>query len=96
MIHSGLKIWKLNIHTHVRTPAKITFLDILDYSEYFDTNISIFFFYENSFFSEKAKEKNVKKTQRQRISCRNRNLLSSHSVKILWDFECFEKLKFFV
>ena len=26
---------------------KITFLDVLDYSEYFDTNISNFFFHEN-------------------------------------------------
>ena len=47
-------------HTHTHTSGRqpnITFLDILDYSEYFDTNNTIFF-YENSFLSEKAKSMN--------------------------------------
>ena len=45
-------VWKLesrsHTHTYIRMPVKIIFLDVLDHSEYSDTNISIFFFHENS------------------------------------------------
>ena len=47
MSYRGLKRWKSdthgNTHTHTHTSAlqlKITFFDVLDYSEYSDTNIS--------------------------------------------------------
>ena len=50
----------VHTHTHAHTHAsgrqlKMTFLDILDYSEYSDTNISIFFFTKHSFLSQKEK-----------------------------------------
>ena len=53
-----MRIWKVEnrTQTHKRARAhtsgqqlKITFLDVLDYSEYFDTNVSKFFFHQNSF-----------------------------------------------
>ena len=40
-------VWNVENHTHTHISGrqlKITFLDILHYSEYSDTNISIFFF----------------------------------------------------
>ena len=47
-------VWNIENRTHTRTHThtcrrqlKITFLDVLDYSEYSDTNISNFFFHEN-------------------------------------------------
>ena len=44
MSYRGLKHWKSNTHTHTfGRELKITFLDVLDYSEYSDTNISNFF-----------------------------------------------------
>ena len=50
MSHSGLKSKKSSAQTHTHTHThtsgrqlKIIFLDVLDYSEYSDTNISIFF-----------------------------------------------------
>ena len=49
-------------HTHIRTDThtsehqlKISFLDVLDYSEYSDTNISNFFSRKHSFLNEEAK-----------------------------------------
>ena len=39
-------VWKVENRTHTRTSGnqlKIAFLDVLDYSEYFDTDILIFF-----------------------------------------------------
>ena len=46
MNYSGLKIRKSSTYTHIHTSGrqlKIIFLGVLDHSEYFDTNISIFF-----------------------------------------------------
>ena len=61
----GVSNVKNRTHTHTRTHAhtytswrqlKITFLDVLEYSEYSDTNISKFFFpRKHSFLSEEAK-----------------------------------------
>ena len=42
MSYRGLKRWKSDTHTSGRQ-LKIIFLDVLDYSEYSDTNISKFF-----------------------------------------------------
>ena len=55
-----LKIGHTRAHTHTHTHTsgrqlKIKFLDVLDYSEYSDTNISIFFSQKHSFLSEEAK-----------------------------------------
>ena len=48
------------MHTRTQTHTsgrqlKIKFLDVLDYSDDSDTNISKFFFYENSFLTEEIK-----------------------------------------
>ena len=57
---SGFETWKIG-HTRINTHTsgrqlKIKFLDVLDYSEYFDTNISNFFFSrKHSFLNEKVK-----------------------------------------
>ena len=50
-------------HTHTsRRQLKITFLDVFDYYEYSDTNISKFFFHDNIVSSvRKQKLKNVLK-----------------------------------
>ena len=61
MNYRGFKRWKSDTRTRTRTHAsgrqvKITFLDVLDYSEYSDTNISKKKkFHENSFLSKEAK-----------------------------------------
>ena len=52
MSYRGLKLWKSDTHAHTHTHTsgrqlKSRFLDVLDYSEYSDTNISKFFFHEN-------------------------------------------------
>ena len=50
---------RTHAHTHTHTSGrqlKITFLDVLDYSEYSDTNISnIFFLRKHSFLTEEEK-----------------------------------------
>ena len=48
MSYWGLKRWKSDTHTHTHTytsgrQLKIKFSDVLDYSEYSDTDISKFF-----------------------------------------------------
>ena len=63
MSYRGLKRRKSDTHarthTHTHTSGrqlKIEFLDVSDYSEYSDTNISNFFFSRNSFLiTEEAK-----------------------------------------
>ena len=60
MSYRGFKRWKSDAHAHTHTHTsgrqlKIMFLDVVDYSEYYDTNISNFVFYENNFLSEEAK-----------------------------------------
>ena len=43
MSYRGLKRWKSDSHAHTHPSGrqlKITFLEVLDYSEYSDTNIS--------------------------------------------------------
>ena len=58
----------ISVHTHTRARARlpclhpdaskrVTFIDVLDYSEYSDSNISIFRFHENIAFSGKEKKK---------------------------------------
>ena len=52
MSYRGFKRWKSDTYTRTHTHTsgrqlKITSLDVLDYSEYSDTNISKFFFHEN-------------------------------------------------
>ena len=50
MSYWGLTRWKSDTYAHTCTSVrqlKIKFLDALDYSEYSDTDISKFFFYEN-------------------------------------------------
>ena len=53
MSYQGLKTWKSDTYAYTHVPRasglqlKTTFLDVLDYSEYFDDNIS-FFFHENT------------------------------------------------
>ena len=58
-------------HTHTHTSGcqlKIKFLDVLDYSEYSDTNISkTIFSRKHSFLNEEAKVKNVLKKRHGRI-----------------------------
>ena len=72
MSYRGLKRWKSDTQAHTRTHThththtsrrqiKITFLDILDYSEHSDTNISIFF-REN--IASSARKQNVIKAWR--------------------------------
>ena len=61
-------------HTHTHTSGrqlKITFLDVLDYSEYSDTNISKFFFSrKHSFLNEEAKyEKATQKYEKGVLTC---------------------------
>ena len=65
MSYRGFKRWKSDTYTHARTHThtsgrqlKITFLDVLDYSEYSDTNISKKkSSRKHSFLSEEAKMK---------------------------------------
>ena len=52
MSYWGLKRWNTRTHAHTHAHAsrrqlKIKFLDVLDYSEYSDTNISKFFFHKS-------------------------------------------------
>ena len=54
-----LKIGYTCTHTHTPGPQlKIIFLDFLVYSEYSDTNISNFFFYEN--IASSVRKQNIK------------------------------------
>ena len=47
MSDSDLRSWKSSTYTHpTGRQLKITFLDVSDYPEYSDTNISEFFFTE--------------------------------------------------
>ena len=56
MSSRGLKHWKSDTHAHTSgRQLKITFLDVLDYSEYSDTNISIFFLRKHSSLNEEPK-----------------------------------------
>ena len=51
------KIWHTRTHTHTSgRQLKIKFLDVLDYSEYSDTNISKFFFHKKTFSVTKQKQ----------------------------------------
>ena len=57
MSYRALKRWKSDTrpHAHIHSNAsKKSHLDVLDYSEYSDTNISNFLFHENSFLCEEA------------------------------------------
>ena len=62
MNYGGLKIRKSSTYTHTNSythtserQLKIIFLDVLDHSEYSDTNISIFFSRKQSFPGEEAR-----------------------------------------
>ena len=56
MSYGSLKRKKEKTHTHAhRRQLNIIFLDVLDYSQYSDTNIVNCFFHENSNLCEKAK-----------------------------------------
>ena len=61
------KIGHIQTYAHTHTSGrqlKITFLDVLDYSEYSDTNISKKkFSRKRNFLSEEAKEKKQKKNK---------------------------------
>ena len=55
---SYIVVWKVKVerahtHIHTRAPAKLTFLDVLDYSEYSDTNIMKKNFYTKTVSSVK-------------------------------------------
>ena len=73
MSYQGLKRWKSDTHAHTRARAhtypdaswKSNFFDVLDYSEYSDTNISKNFFFsrKHSFLSQEAKWKIYKSIQ---------------------------------
>ena len=55
-IKETLEIGHRRTRTHTSgRQLKIKFPDVLDYSEYSDTNDSKFFFHENSFLSEVVK-----------------------------------------
>ena len=65
MSYRGLKRWKSDTHAHTHTRAhthtsgrqlKIIFLDVLDYSEYSDTDISNFFFFHVNIASSVKKQ----------------------------------------
>ena len=71
MSYRGFKLWKSDTYTHTRTHThtsgrqlKITFLDVLDYSEYSDTTYydisNFFFFHENSFLNEETNLSNYR------------------------------------
>ena len=62
--YRGLKHWTSDAHVHTQTHTsgrqlKITFLDVLDYSEYSDTNISNFFFHWNITSSVRKQNENI-------------------------------------
>ena len=64
MSYRGFKRWKSDTHTHTCTHTsgrqlKVTFLDVLDYSEYSDTNISKFFFFHENIASSVRKQKST-------------------------------------